>query len=89
MDVDAKLQGELMDGGGVFPLAARSTKGVEEEDPSAPRESLVQYREPELAKPAASAQAKKQHDVRTQTQARRATRLEVCASCSRSCALVL
>jgi hypothetical protein len=84
MDVDAKLQGELMDGGGVFPLAARSTKGVEEEDPSAPRESLVQYREPELAKPAASAQGKKQHDVRTQTQGRRTASLEAGAGYSRS-----
>lgn len=41
---------------GSFPLI-RGTKGVEEEDPSAPRESLVQYREPEVAKSAQQAAA--------------------------------
>jgi dynein light intermediate chain len=36
-------------------LRAQGTKGVEEEDPHAPRESLVQYREPEVAPQKAAA----------------------------------
>jgi len=61
MDVDAPAPSDLLDGSGAFPLASRGTKGVEEEDPAAPRESLVQYREPELAqnKPAAAQQGAK------------------------------
>ncbi len=66
MDLDQKMQQDLMDAGSAYALGSRTTKGVEEEDPTAPRESLVQYREPEVAsvKPATQTNAgKKAADV--------------------------
>lgn len=53
--LEQKLQADMMSfDSSPFGGVRSAPKGVEEEDPTAPRESLVQYREPELAESVAA-----------------------------------